>query len=196
MPVLLLLGHYLAQRSRRTVPVSVGIGGGLIVAVLLLAVPLINAAPFNIGSQDPATFGENCPTLDLNGWDDFGHRFDSLARADAAKMKPGAPVLATDWFPAGHLEFYVSRPSGHPVLGVGPIADIHKFHWLNRDRRPLAKGDDAYYIVPSNVPKDKSLELLRGFEALVPADTLYQVRGGRPVRYFKVYRLKGFHGWP
>ena len=54
----------------------------------------------------------------------------------------------------GHLEFYTSREAGLAVIGIGHIEDIHKFAWLNKEEPRYWLGDDAYSIVPSNLPLD------------------------------------------
>jgi len=96
----------------------------------------------------------------------------------------------SNWFPAGHLLFYVASKTGQPVIGLGKLTDIHKFAWLNKQMPPIQLGDDAYCIVPSNLPVDVTA-LYGAFYASIQSPVIInQVRGGKMVRYFKIYRLK------
>jgi hypothetical protein len=146
----------------------------------------------NFGSHDRENYGEYCPTLDLSGWRAFSNDFAAIAKDDIAhqRMQPYSPILIDKWFPAGHLEFYTSRASGLPVLGVGPLQEIHKFAWLNKERRPLYLGEDAYAIVPSNVPDDVKQAYGKYFTSIDAPVIVEQKRSGKTVRYFYVYRLK------
>ena len=84
----------------------------------------------------------------------MGKQFSIIVKEDIAEGQIQAnPVLLTNkWFPGWHLEFYVSRVSGVPLIGVGALQDLHQFAWLNQQRTSLQIGMDAYAIVPSNLP--------------------------------------------
>ncbi len=70
--------------------------------------------------------------------------------------------------------------------------DVHKFAWLNKERTALQLGDDAYCIVPSNVDLgNPAKDYAEYFNTVSEAQIIPQIRGGKIVRYFKVYRLKG-----
>ncbi len=192
IPLYFIAAHYLEIKAEKTYPLFIKIAGGLVITVIIAAVGLVRFAPFNIGSQDKESYGEYCPTLDISGWKDFGHAFTALAQKDDASktMKPNSPIIAGKWFPAGHIEFYVSRPSGLRVLAVGDLVDVHKFAWLNKERKPLQLGDDAYCIVPSNVPFNVTEAYSNYFTTIEKPTIIHQIRSGKTVRYFYVYRLK------
>ena len=94
-------------------------------------------------------------------------------------------------FPGGHFEFYTSRETGLPVIGVGQLQDLHKFAWLNKIRKPLQPGDDAYCIVPSNLPLNVIETYGQYFTVIEKPVVINQRRSGGVVRYFNVYRMKG-----
>ena len=160
--------------------------------VLIIGTSLIRLSPINFGSQDKANYGEYCPTLDLTGWSNFGQDFASLVKTDLASglMKPNSPILVSKWFPGGHLEFYAARKYGINLVGVGALTDLHKFAWLNHQRPALKMGDDAYCIVPSNLPLDVHAAYGNYFSSIEKPVQINQVRNKGIVRYFWVYRLK------
>ena len=155
-------------------------------------------APFNLGSQDKANFGEYCPTLDVSGWTTFSHQLDTLMKADVAKgtMQADAPIVVGKMFPGGHLEYYTHRITGHRVIAIGPLNEIHKFAWLNNARKPLQTGDDAYCVVPSNLPFDPYKAFVQYFTTIEQPEIINQIRGGKIVRFFYVYRMKDCKALP
>ena len=160
--------------------------------ILLAGICLARFAPFNVGGSDKLeNYGANSLTLDISGWEGFGKDFKALEERDVAMgiMKKDAPILASNWFPAGHLLFYVARQTGQPLLGIGKLTDIHKFAWLNRMMPPVHLGDDAYCIVPSNLPFNVQEIYGVYYTTVQQPEIIYQVRAGKMVRYFKIYRL-------
>ena len=173
-------------------PVVVKIAGSLIIVLMIVATAVIKLAPFNLGSQKEENYGEYCPTLDLSGWKSFSREFASLAKDDLVngKMKPNSSIIIHNWFPGGHIEFYTSRVCKLPVIGIGSLDNLHKFAWLNKARKKLQFGDDAYCIVPSNLPFDPVNTYKDYFTTIEQATIINQIRGKRVVRYFYIYRMK------
>jgi hypothetical protein len=192
IPFFFIAALYLQNKTFIIIPHVLKAALFLVIFILIVGVGLIQFAPRNFGSQESANYGEYCPTLDLSGWARFGKAFDLLVKDDFAKgrMKQAAPIIVDKWFPAGHLEFYVSRPYHIPLIGVGALPDLHKFAWLNKERKMLQLGDDAYCVIPSNLPTDPNLIYGKYFRTIEKAITINQVRSGSNVRYFNVYRLK------
>jgi hypothetical protein len=193
IPLFFIAAQFLEERSKKIFfPNVLKYAGILVLVVLLSAVFIINFSPVNFGSQKKEDFGEDCPTLDLSGWNEFGKEFAQLAKDDTAsgKMKKNAVILTHKWFPGGHLEFYVARKAGLSLLGIGKLSDLHKFAWLNKQQKPLQTGDDAYCIVPSNLPVNVNNVYGKYFTVIENPVVINQMRGGKIVRYFYVYRLK------
>ena len=165
----------------------------MIFVLLILATSIIRLSPVNFGSHAKENYGEYCPTLDLTGWNDFSNDFSALSKSDIEKhvMKPNSFIVINKWFPGGHLEFYASRKSGLPIIGIGNLEDLHKFVWLNKERNKLKIGDDAYCIVPSNVPSNPKDLYKEYFSNIEEPIVIGQVRNKGVVRYFYVYRMKG-----
>lgn len=196
IPLMLLTGIYLSEKSNRIIPTAIKFAGGLIIVVLIAGAVLANLAPFNLGSKDKENYGEYCPTLDISGWKDFGKQYAALVEEDlhAGLMRGRTPIVVAKWFPAAHIEMYVAKQSHQQVIGLGKLEDLHEFAWLNKERKALQQGDDAYCIVPSNLPFNVKEMYGNLFTSVQEPVVINQMRGGKAVRYFYVYRLKGFKG--
>ncbi|MDE3252675.1 MAG: glycosyltransferase family 39 protein [Bacteroidota bacterium] len=192
IPLFIIGGLYLEKKSTQLFPAFIKVAGSLILFVLVAGIALSNWSPVNFGSHAKENYGEYGPTLDLSGWRDFSKNFAALVKKDraAGTMQAQSPILIDKWFPGGHLEFYTSRLSGNPVIAVGKLEDVHKFAWLNKDRKTLQLGQDAYAIVPSNLPMDVHESFGVYFSKIEKPVVFAQIRSGGIVRYFYVYRLK------
>ena len=193
IPLMILAGIFIDQKKISWTIYLLRSALALVFSILLLLVILVQKYPGNFGSQQQNNLGEYCPTLDLSGWKDFSVAFKTLvARDQSGHVMGKAPsILVGKWFPAGHLEFYTARISGLPLIGVGPLQDIHKFAWLNKERPTLKIGSDAYCIVPSNVPFDVAAAYGSYYKTMDAPIKIDQKRGAVVVRYFLVYRLHG-----
>ena len=192
IPLFFLVAKRLGIKTNKIYPVTLKIATGVLGIALLVSILLIKLAPFNLGSKANNNFGEGCPTLDLSGWEDFSYTFNQLVKEDrlAGKIKSNTYIIINNWFPGGHLEFYTSRISGLPVIGIGALNNLHQFAWLNQQRKTLQLGDDAYSIVPSNLPLNPIEVYGKYFELIQYSIDIPQIRNGKIVRIFKVYRLK------
>jgi hypothetical protein len=164
------------------------------IAVLCLGVIGIRYLPFRIGSDKPELLGTGDITLDMTGWKNFALRFDSLYRKDQqeGRMKSGALLISDYWFPSGHLDHYIGQPAHINLLAIGPLKDIHHFAWLNQRRPPLKKGDDAYFIYPSNYYGPPEDSLRSCFRSVEDSIIIPQFRMSKPVRNFVIYRMHDF----
>ncbi|TDO28369.1 ArnT family glycosyltransferase [Sediminibacterium goheungense] len=192
IPLYFIAALYLQKQTNRNYPVWMQASFVLIVVVLTAGIILVRYSPVNFGSQQKENYGEYCPTLDLSGWRNMSTQFDELYKADIAsgRMNKNTVLLTHKWFPGGHLEFYTARKSGIALIGVGELQDLHKFAWLNKERGSLQMGMDAYYILPSNLPYDVKANLGKYFTQMEEPVIIHQMRSGKEVRYFYVYRLK------
>ncbi len=193
IPLFFLAAQYLEEKSPdNQLPMFIKIAVSFLVIILIGATAVIRLAPINFGSQKVENYGEYCPTLDLTGWKDFSIEFEKLVKADVEerKMKANSPIVIDKWFPGGHLEFYTARTAGLEIIGIGNLSDLHKFAWLNKANRQLQLGDDAYCIVPSNMPS-KPNEIYKDYFSIIEQPVIIdQIRSKGVVRKFYVYRLK------
>ncbi len=193
IPLYFLGAIYLENKSSQSFPSIIKIAGLILISVMVVGTMLVRFSPINFGSQDQENYGEYCPTLDLSGWQTFSKTFALQVKDDFAKgiMKKDAVILIDKWFPGGHLEFYTSRETGLSVIGLGQLQNLHKFAWLNKERRSLHLGDDAYYVEPSNLPFNVKEAFGQYFNEIEKPIIINQERSGGVVRYFYVYRMKG-----
>jgi 4-amino-4-deoxy-L-arabinose transferase-like glycosyltransferase len=192
IPLYIIAAIYLSEKTNKKFPTWIKASAVLIVVALTSITLLANFAPFNLGNQDKKNYGEYCPTLDISGWRDFSISFKTLVNKDFAanKMNSNASIIVNKWFPACQLELYTSRKTGLRILAIGNLDNIHHFAWLNQQRNPLQIGDDAYCIVPSNVPINVEENYGKYFTTIEKPDTINQIRSNAIVRYFYIWRLK------
>ena len=192
IPLFFIAANYLESRPEKVYPSFIKIAGRLLIVLLIAITALVHFAPRNFGSQQKENFGEYCPTLDLSGWSQFSDSFAVLHNNDVANglMKANAPIVINKWFPGGHLEFYTARTSGLEIMGIGNLENLHKFAWLNKTNQPMQLGDDAYCIVPSNMPINPTELYKDYFTVIEPPVIINQIRSNAVVRYFYVYRMK------
>ena len=193
IPLMILAGIYIDQQKQSWTVYLLRTSLGFVFTILLALVFIVQKYPGNFGSQKNENLGEYCPTLDISGWENFSLAFKTLVAKDQANhiMSEAPSIIVGKWFPAGHLEFYTARTTGLPLIGVGPLQDIHKFAWLNKERPAFKIGSDAYCIVPSNVPFNVAEAYGPYFNTIDAPITIEQKRGGVVVRNFLVYRLRG-----
>lgn len=192
IPLFFAGGLFLERRSFKTFPGFIKVAGILVIIVLIAGVAVVRLSPVNFGSHDKVNYGEYCPTLDLSGWKGFSKTFAVQVKDDEVKglMKTHSPIIINKWFPGGHLEFYTTKETGLPVIAIGHLEEVHKFAWLNKERQSLHLGDDAYAIVPSNLPLNVTEAYGQYFTVIEKPVVINQVRRGGVVRYFYVYRMK------
>jgi len=191
IPLMILAGIYIDQQKVSWPIYLLRTSLGFVFTILLALVIIVQKYPGNFGSQQQNNLGEYCPTLDLSGWKEFSAAFKTLVAQDQSSNRMGKSpsIFVGKWFPAGHLEFYTARTTGLPLIGVGPLQDIHKFAWLNKQRPALTIGADAYCIVPSNVPFDVIKAYGQYFQNIDSPVVIDQKRSGVVVRHFAIYRM-------
>jgi len=190
IPLYFIAAKYFEEK-KTIFPVLLKTAVSLLIIVLVAAILMVQLAPFNLGSQEKEKFGEFCPTLDISGWNNFGKKYQELFTADVAnkKMKATDPILISKWFPGGHIRLYVATKTNQQVMAVGSLIDIHKFAWINKTEPNLQIGQNAYCIVPSNVPFNVFDAYKNYFTNIEAPVIIPQIRGGKTVRNFYVYRL-------
>ncbi|RLD59601.1 MAG: hypothetical protein DRJ05_06170 [Bacteroidetes bacterium] len=142
--------------------------------------------------------GKNDISLDLYGWDKIGEGFTKLIEKDLIdrKIDENVVIISNRWFPAANLDYYVARPLGLKLLTIGPLNQIHKYHWINRDRGGFSLGMDAYYITTSRDFTDPNPLYENYFETIEPAGDFPIERCGKTVMNVFVYRMKGMKCLP
>ncbi|MCX6269427.1 MAG: glycosyltransferase family 39 protein [Bacteroidetes bacterium] len=165
-------------------PVSLSLGFLMIVAVAAIGQIRYGWVPLSKWKLQDVSH-------DMTGWKQLGEKFAPLAKVDEEQslMKKSSPILTFRWFPAANLDYYVGTKINKPVYAIGSLERIHKYHWINQLRGNLNPGTNAYYIALSDDYEDPLSLYGNLFETILPADTLYIMRGNDTVRKAFVYRM-------
>lgn len=195
--IILLTAVYLSQKQKHakfTIPIILRWASFIILAVFLSGVVLINNFKGTLGKKDNIELGRGDFTLDLYGWEKIKPAFHQLVLQDRKNKFEATHVLATNWFPAAHLDYYVAMPLHMNMYVLGPIEKIHQYHWLNGTRKQLNSGENAYAIVLSDQYIDPQISFGQLFQTIKRGETITIYRGGMPCRKVYIYRLLGFKG--
>ena len=192
IPLYIIAGYYLSEKFSNQFPIWLKLSASLLLIAMFSIIYLANFSSLNLGSKEKESFGEYSLTLDISGWKDFSNEFNKIVKQDIAKgkMQQKSKIVVNKWFPAGQLDLYTSRKTGLSIFAIGSLEDVHHYAWLNKIRVPLMLGDDAYCIVPSNIPTNVIESYSSYFTNIQQPDTIKQLRQGSVVRYFYIWRLK------
>jgi hypothetical protein len=186
----------LAQKHAMVYPRALRAAIVLAGCVALLGLGLIFFYPGSMGYRQPERFGKGDFTLDMSGWTGAGKAFATI-KQNAEKnglMPEGAPMVSSKWFPAAHLDYYFCRPQEMAMVGLGSLHDLHHYYWLNAYRIKDVSMEKAWLVVPSTEPVQPSEAFSSYYNSIDSLATITAVRGGRPARYFRIYRLSGWKG--
>ena len=142
---------------------------------------------------EPETLGRDDFTLDMYGWEQLEQKFAALREEKIAEgvMQAEDGIVADEWFPLANLDYYVARPLGMKVMGVGWPHNLHKYLWINEERGGFKKGENYWFLSDSHYFKRPEALYPGGFESIQPIDTLTIERCGKPAKNFFVYACKG-----
>ena len=92
--------------------------------------------------------GKDDFTLDMYGWRQLAPKFAALRDAKIAEgaMKESDGIIASQWFPAANIDYYVARPLNMKVFGFGHPENIHKYLWINEKRGGINKGENGQIV--------------------------------------------------
>ena len=173
---------------------------GIVAALsVMLFVVLFGAIEIQTGlipldkHTEPEMVGRNDFTLDMYGWRQLETKFADLRQQKIAEgsMKEEDGIVADEWFPLANLDYYVARPLGMKVMGIGWPNNLHKYLWINEDRGGFSKGQDFWFLTDSHYFKRPEALYPGGFESIEYIDTITIERCGRPAKNFFVYACKG-----
>jgi len=193
--ILLTAGYYSrlhwSSRSNKLAPVGFILANGLLVFITAAGMAFVFLFPGTMGSKDERKKGERDITLDAYGWKELSATFDSIYFSTHSRNDtPNAIILADKWYPAAHIEYYVAKPLGIPTVALGPVQDIHQYHWLNVQRGLPAGSRDIYIFSPSNyLVQEKIFSYVNNIVPL-KTDTVVQYRNKKVARKFYVYYYK------
>ena len=147
---------------------------------------------------EPETLGSDDFTLDMYGWRQLGEKFTDLRETAIAKgtMKETDGIVADEWFPLANLDYYVARPLGLRVMGLGWLQWLHKYVWINEERGGFHLGESYWFLSDSRYPKNPQKLYLWYFEEIDLIGVIEIERCGKPVKNFYVYGCKNLKVLP
>ncbi len=178
----------------------IAIPKGIVAALcVMLFVVVFGAAEIQTGfipldrHTEPEMLGRNDFTLDMYGWRQLESKFSDLRqqKIDEGLMKEEDGIVADEWFPLANLDYYVARPLGMKVMGIGYPDKLHKYLWINGERGGFTKGEDFWFLTDSRYYKRPEALYPGGFQSIESIDTITIERGGKPAKNFFVYACKG-----
>lgn len=138
------------------------------------------------------SMGRNDFTLDMYGWRQLETKFAPMREATIAEglMDEGDAIIADQWFPLANLDYYVARPLGMKVLGMGKPENLHKYLWINKERGDFHPGEDYWFLSDSRYMKYPNELYPDQFVSIHHVGTIPIERGGRTVKNYFVYACK------
>jgi len=171
---------------------------GYTAVIAIVGTFVINFYPGTTSSQQTGMkTGVNDATIDMYGWKKAAHIFDSVYRNDVAKkiIRPGASLVVTHWIPAAHIDYYIAANTGQSTYALGGIDSLHQYYFTNKFKKALQPGDDAYYLIPSNLFDYSTFDKVANSFNSFTIDLIYsQYRSSVECKKFYIFRLKSFKG--
>ena len=148
--------------------------------------------------EDTENIGRDDFTLDMYGWCQLEEKF-AVLRAEkiaSGEMRADDGIVASEWFPLANLDYYVARPLGMKVMGIGDLNSIHKYLWINEIRGGFQYGEDFWFFSDSHYAKDPNSVYGWWFEEITPAGVITIERCGKTAETYSVYMCKGLKHLP
>ena len=106
-------------------------------------------------------------------------------------------IVASEWFPAANLDYYVARPLGMEVFGLGTPQDIHKYLWINDIRGGFEVGESFWFLSDSRYYKDpKDIYRWGNFAKTELLGVIPIERCGKTAKNFFVFKCENLRFCP
>lgn len=178
--------------KQRAVIKRLGYSIGFFVFVIMLGILQVRTG-FIPMPVDPVAekLGSRDFTLDLYGWPQLALQFDSLVAADlaAGRMDKDAVLVASNWFPAGQLDYYLGFTKHRQLLVAGTLDNRHQYHFINDVRGGFPPATDCYFLSVSRY-RNHPPEILKKTHQLHGMESLTVRRLGKPVYHVYAYRFR------
>ena len=134
----------------------------------------------------------------MYGWRQLEPKFAALRETKIAEgvMQEDDGIVANEWFPLANLDYYVARPLGMKVMGLGWLEFLHKYLWINDKRGGFQLGENYWFLSDSRYPKNPKSMYQWYFEEIELVDVIEIQRCGKPAKNFFVYTCKGLCAEP
>ena len=167
-------------------------------AVLLLTL-IIGVAEIKTGfipldkHTEPEQVGRDDFTVDMYGWRQLGEKFADFRAQKIAEgvMKEEDGIVANQWFPLANLDYYVARPLGLRVMGLGWPEQLHKYLWINDERGGFHLGENYWFLSDSRYMKDPKTTYQWFFKEIELVGVIEIERCGKPATFSYVEPVCG-----
>lgn len=141
---------------------------------------------------EPEQVGRDDFTVDMYGWRQLGEKFADFREQKITEgvMKEEDGIVANQWFPLANLDYYVARPLGLRVMGLGWPEQLHKYLWINDERGGFHLGENYWFLSDSRYPKDPKATYQWFFKEIEQVGVIEIERCGKPAKNFFVYTCK------
>ena len=146
----------------------------------------------------PEEIGRDDFTVDMYGWRQLGEKFADFRAEKIAEgvMNDEDGIVANQWFPLANLDYYVARPLGLRVMGLGWPEFLHEYLWINEKRGGFHLGENFWFLSDSRYPKDPTTTYQWYFKEIELVGTIEIDRCGKPAKNFFVYTCKDLYQEP
>ena len=193
--LILLSAVYLRDRQSESdqLPKSVIAALAVLVFTLVIGVAEIKTGFIPLDKHTkPEMLGRDDFTLDMYGWRQLGEKFADFREQKIAEgmMKAEDGIVANQWFPLANLDYYVARPLGMKVMGLGWPEFLHKYLWINEERGGFHLGESYWFLSDSRYMKDPKETYQWYFKEIEEVGIIEIDRCGKPAKNFFVYTCK------
>jgi hypothetical protein len=149
-------------------------------------------------STEPEKLGEKDVSLDMYGWRQLSDEFRLVVESErkAGQIDTDIPLISHRWFPAANIDYYLARPMGMQVLGLGSLDALHKYAWITKKRGGFEPGMDALYVTVSRDFRDPVPMYSKYFSDIERIAVIPIRRNGTHVMNAFVYHLEDMQKVP
>ena len=199
--LILLSAVYLRDKQIKPdqLPKSIIAALSVLVVVLVIGVAEIKTGFIPLDKHtEPEMLGRDDFTLDMYGWRQLGEKFADFREQKIAEgvMKAEDGIVANQWFPLANLDYYVARPLGMRVMGLGWPEFLHKYLWINDKRGGFHLGEDYWFLSDSRYMKNPKETYQWFFKEIEEVGIIEIDRCGKPAKNFFIYTCKDLMAQP
>ena len=199
--LILLSAVYLRDRQAKSdkLPKSIIATLSVLLITLVVGVAEIKTGFIPLDKHtEPEMLGRDDFTVDMYGWRQLGEKFADFRAEKIAEgvMSEEDGIVANQWFPLANLNYYVARPLGMRVMGLGWPEFLHKYLWINDERGGFHLGENYWFLSDSRYPKDPKTTYQWFFKEIEQVGVIEIERCGKPAKNFFVYTCKDLCAQP
>ena len=197
--LILLSAAYLRDKHAEKLPKSIIGALSVLLITLVVGVAEIKTGFIPLDRHtNPEQLGRDDFTLDMYGWRQLGEKFADFREEKIAEgvMKSEDGIVANQWFPLANLDYYVARPLGIRVMGLGWPEFLHKYLWINDERGGFHLGENYWFLSDSRYMKNPKETYQWYFKEIELVGTIEIERCGKPAKNFFVYTCKDLTDLP